>query len=148
LRCDRAGGKVFPCTLDARRLIRDGAFRDQRGMSQPAPIDSASHRYVYGAKRTAGWMLVADIQCPRGHALKDGALQIGHSTLRCKCGVMMWALFVAHSHLVFVAEVDFEDMRILKELVGLLPVLHYFEERITPVIRITPESRNPQRVGR
>lgn len=91
---------------------------------------SAGSRYVRGEFRTAHWTLVTQIECPRAHHIKDGFIEFGHTTLRCsKCGVLMWALFAVHSHVAFVAEVDIEDIRQLKALGGLLPVLDYLGER-------------------
>lgn len=95
---------------------------------------TARSRYVHGEERTAGWVELAAIQCPREHRIKDGYFQLGHTTFRCsKCGVLLWVLFAAHVHLAYVAEVDAEDVRRMKELTTLLDVMQYFGMPVLPV---------------
>jgi hypothetical protein len=84
------------------------------------PADSATgphragSRYVHGAVRTAGWIEITQIQCPREHHIKDGYISISEDTFRCKCGVLLWGLFVPRAHVVALAEVDGEDIRVIK----------------------------------
>jgi hypothetical protein len=95
----------------------------------PSAVDQrrTGARYVHGNERTAGWSELSQIHCPNGHRIRDTASQLGHTTFRCsKCGVLLWVLFAAHVHLAYVAEVDAEDVRRMKELPTLLDVMQYF----------------------
>ena len=135
-RSDMIGSRDVPTdgprVLDAHSVTQAHATASA-GVSQPladhAPAQSRG-RYVHGEERTADWMILTEMECPRGHHLTDENLQVGNLMIRCrKCGVLMWALFVVHSVLVFVAEVDREDIDRIKTLRGLLPILDYLGER-------------------
>lgn len=112
------GPRVLPT-----RLTTPGGARPAD--SQTGPHRSGS-RYVHGATRTAGWIEVTQIQCPREHHIKDGFISISEDTFRCsKCGVLLWGLFVPRVHLVILAEVDVEDIRVIKTHNTIVETMRY-----------------------
>ena len=94
----------------------------------------AGSRYVHGEKRTAGWIVVTQIQCPRGHHIRDGYIGIVEEVLRCsKCNVMLWGLFVTKVHAIYLAEVDTEDVRVIKTHESTVQTLTYLGAGAFPV---------------
>ena len=99
-----------------------------------ATVRTHGSRYVHGATRTAGWIEVTQIQCPREHHIKDGYISISEDTFRCgKCGVLLWGLFVPRLHVVMLAEVDLEDVRILKTHNTIVETMRYLGIAMWPI---------------
>ncbi|GJG88708.1 hypothetical protein tb265_38890 [Gemmatimonadetes bacterium T265] len=94
-------------------------------------------RYAHGDTRTAGWLdgpIESALCCARGHHVKDGALVTGEQPIRCPrddCRGLLWVI-VTRSGAVFVAEVDWSDVRAIKALASVVETLRYLGAPIWP----------------
>jgi hypothetical protein len=100
--------------------------------TRATPLVRESGRFVHGV-RTKGFLAVTEIQCPRGHNIKDGAIAIVQDTFRCKCGVLLYALFTWQAGLLFLAEVDIHDIQAIKQHRNVVETMIYFGMPAFPV---------------
>ncbi|GLC25081.1 hypothetical protein [Roseisolibacter agri] len=127
------------------------------GSYAPHPIESPGGverraaprtRYVHGDQRTAGWLagpIERELCCPRGHHIRDGALIVGEQPVRCQhrdvagrapCGLLVWVIVDTRSSAVYVAEVDWADVRAIKEHRDVQETLRYLGAPMWPRMTI------------
>ena len=93
-------------------------------------------RYRDGITRASGWLtgpIESALCCPHGHRIRDGWIVAGEQAVRCQyrdarhavpCGVLLWVV-TTRQGAAFVAEIDHEDLRIIKGLTSVHAALRY-----------------------
>lgn len=133
------------------------------GTYHPRPLDApdgverratSRTRYVHGEQRVAGWLdgpIESALSCPRGHHVRDGLLVVDNQALRCQhrdrqgsppCGLLVWVIVDTRSRAVFAAEVDWEDVCMIKTHRDVHETLRYLGAPIWP----SPAQGSP-RIG-
>lgn len=104
-------------------------------------------RFANGPRRTTGFLqesLEQGLTCPRGHHIGDSWLVLSEHLMRCQhraerganvCNALIWV--TTQSGIPFIAEVDFDDVRVIKTHRSVQETLAYLGASLWPRRRKT-----------